>query len=228
MGRPTGIKIRGEAITQMRKGRGWSRATLAREANLSISTIQKIEKNLAAFDSETLVSLFQAFGRKFEDVIDGLRVNGESEVDANVEPYSEQPIVAEIPFFDLPVAAGGWVSVWDNMDAGHHVTEEQVKQGLFRVRVRGESMTPRYPDGCVVEFRCLRDDCGAPGFDQLEIGRRYYVQLEDGTGTFKELSAIDGERITLRATNRKFRTPLYAEVTRIQKLAVAVARVEME
>ena len=147
-----------------------------------------------------------------------------TELDRNIEPYGEEHFEAEIPLFDLPIAAGGWESVWDNQDAGHHICDKQLRQGVFRVRVRGDSMSPRYPDGCVVEFKCMMSEQGTPDFDGLEVGKRYYVQLDDGSGTFKELAAIEPDHLLLRALNRKYKTPLRADISRIQKLARAVGR----
>lgn len=113
--------------------------------------------------------------------------------DQNIDPFSEQKI-REIPTFDLAVAAGKWADVHE---LGEVHDPLKIDHGLFRVRIRGDSMSPRFKEGQVVEFRCLRD-----GRDSLEIGAFYYVQ-RDGQATFKMLEKVEEARIILRAVNRK-------------------------
>ena len=154
-------------------------------------------------------------------------MTSEAEVE-NVEPYSETTLVAEIPFFDLPIAAGGWTQVTDNEDGGYRLTTAQKQQGLFRVRVRGDSMMPKYPDGTIVEFKMLLTSDGMRDCTKLEIGKRYYVQLDDGMGTFKQLADCTREGLALLATNRAYKKKLLAPFDRITRLAVAVARVDLD
>lgn len=138
----------------------------------------------------------------------------------NVEPYSEQTISEPIPLFDLCIAAGHWVDVIDNEDGGHRVTDAQIRQGIFRVRLRGDSMTPRFPDGAVVEFRLLRTPEGTPDFEATAAEECYYVQKRNGTATFKCLVSRDETTLTLRAINkRKYKEPLSCEVEEVVKLA---------
>lgn len=140
--------------------------------------------------------------------------------DFNVEPYSEVAIAEPIPLFELCVAAGHWVDVTDNQEAGHHVTEAQIRQGLFRVRLRGDSMKPRFPDGATVEFRLLRTPEGTPDFEATAAGECYYVQKVDGTATFKTLESRDRDTLVLRAINRrKYKEPLMCEVADVCKVA---------
>ena len=186
--------------------------------DLSESAVRNIE---AGRTPSVYASTFRAMADLIGISIDDARGRFSPILDNNVEPYSVQELRIQIPDFDLAIAAGGWVDVWDNESAGLHVCSEQIRQGLFRVRVRGDSMQPRFPDGCTVEFRCLMRD-GLPDFEALEVGRRYYVQLDDGTGTFKELASIQPEHLVLKAVNKKYRKPLIAPIDRVQKLAVAV------
>jgi SOS-response transcriptional repressor LexA len=164
-----------------------------------------------------LVKLAKALGKPREEIEAML---GIVEPDENVEPFSEHPIGVEPPFFDLPIAASGWVSVTDNQDGGYHVSPAQIAQGLFRVRVRGDSMQPKFPDGCIVEFKLMRTPEGVPDCGAVIVGKRYYVQLDDGTGTFKELAEYGADGLTLRAINRKYKKLLIAPLDRIQRLAV--------
>lgn len=140
--------------------------------------------------------------------------------DRSVEPYSERPLLAEIPLFELSVACGTWTDVSEVEDV---LSPAQIEQGLFRVRLAGDSMTPEYRAGQVVEFRCVR-----VGHDGLVAGRDYYIQRADGCATFKRVERFDDDVITLRALNKKkYPKALTVERGLVVRMALAVARVEM-
>lgn len=145
-----------------------------------------------------------------------------AEWDTNVEPFHQQHIPQPIPEFDLPIAAGGWSHVTDNHTGGITCTAEQRRQGLFRVRIRGDSMTPRFRDGDLVEFKLLCTPEGLPDFEAMREGEAYYVQKNDGEGTFKICQRIEPEKIILAAINRRYRKPLTATLGEI----VSVGRYE--
>jgi SOS-response transcriptional repressor LexA len=137
------------------------------------------------------------------------------EFDTNVEPYSIVRLIAPIPTFDLPIAAGAWADVSGQIE----ITDaRQIEQGLFRVHVRGDSMQPKYPDGCIVEFRIVRR-----GRDGWPIGKNCYVQLASGDATFKRMEAVDEDTVTLVAINSaKYKKPLTAAVSDVVSMAVAM------
>jgi phage repressor protein C with HTH and peptisase S24 domain len=95
-------------------------------------------------------------------------------------------------------------------------------KGIFRVRVRGDSMAPKYPAGCYVEFKLLRTREGMPDLAAAVVGKRYYVQLRDDTGTFKQLAGVTDAGLVLAATNKKCRKELFAPFDEIVRLAAAV------
>lgn len=135
------------------------------------------------------------------------------EIDLNVDPYSEVKTHA-VPVFDLAVAAGTWVDVSEFAELRH---PGQIDAGLFRMRVRGDSMTPAYKDGSLVEFQCLRE-----GRDELVVGADYYVQV-DGQGTFKRLVEISEETLVFRAVNRrKYPKPMPARRAEVLRMARAI------
>lgn len=132
---------------------------------------------------------------------------------SNVDPYSKK-LVSEIPIFDLAVAAGSWTEIPEEIRLHQ---PGQVDAGMFGIRVRGDSMKPRWPDGSLVVFRCMRD-----GRDMLEIGEDYYVQV-DGQGTFKRLEKIDEETLVFRAINRrKYPAQMPARRAEIVRMAKAL------
>lgn len=231
MARRRGTKIKGELVLSLRDSKGWTQAQLSFHSGISTARLRDIENNRVTIEKNTIAKLGAAFGTKdFHEAQKMLGAdNGNAAVDSNIEPYGEQQIAFKIPFIELArVPGSGWAEILSNEDAGQRITHEQIRQGLFRVRVRGDSMAPKYPDGSTVEFRCLRDASGMPDFESLRVGKKYYIQLDDGTGTFKQLEKIEPEKITLRATNGKYRSPLHAEIGRVQKLAVLEGRFEPE
>jgi SOS-response transcriptional repressor LexA len=122
----------------------------------------------------------------------------EDSVDLNVEPYGEAA-VPEVPTFDLPIAAGPWMEL-PEVDAMSDLAK--LKDGRFRVRIRGDSMEKDYPDGSLIEFRCLRPDCGDGNASKLEPGEDYYVQAAE-SATFKRLKEFDEESLVFVAINKK-------------------------
>lgn len=140
---------------------------------------------------------------------------------SNVHAYSEMVVPGEPPLFEMSVAAGPWTDVTDVAEVWH---PGQIAQGLFRIRIAGDSMEPVYQDGAIVEFRCMRD-----GRDGLEAGRRYYVQKRDGLATFKVLEKFSDDEYILRAINRKkYPKPMTVLRAEVVRMARAVAQVKLE
>jgi hypothetical protein len=140
------------------------------------------------------------------------------ELDPNVEPYSEEQ-VPPVPEFELAVAAGHWTDVSDIAEVHQ---PGQIDHGFFRVRIRGDSMSPKYKDGAMIEFRCLRADR-----DGVIVGRDYYVQRSDGTATFKCVEEADEETLTLRARNqRKYPERMVVERGLVVRMALAINQIQ--
>lgn len=222
-------------IKTERRKRGWSQLDLAKKANVTSDTISRIELGKRIPQWGTIRTICELFGVPFEQVSGlleraheeglkaGMRIvkasrEQDARLDQNVEPYSETT-VDEIPFFEADLAAGGWADVTE-----HAVCDpRQIDHGKFRVRLRGESMLPRYPDGQVVTFRCLRASREGP-----VVGRDYYVQRSDGSATFKRLGEIEEEMYVLRALNKKkFPRPLRVNRADVTRMAVAIEKVEL-
>jgi transcriptional regulator with XRE-family HTH domain len=228
------VRVHGQSVREVREQLFLTQDAFGKAIGMTVGGVARIERAFqTGITNDTLLAMSTLVGSTPAGLLARIGVTDEagpqpSASDANVEPLSEQPLLAEIPFFDLPIAAGQWESVTDNEDGGYRLTLPQMAQGLFRVRVRGDSMRPRYPDGCVVEFKLMRTAEGVADCDRVTVGKRYYVQLDDGTGTFKELAGCDENGLSLRATNRKYKRELLAPFERIVRLAVAVGKVELD
>lgn len=231
-----GLIIYGEVLRRVREERFYTQDEFARMLGLGVRNIQRIEgSKTAGIGTKPFRLLMEMLGNKAAAIRQQLEVNGKShgkkarspagpasiDLDRNVETYSEQPLMAEIPLFDLAVAAGDWTDITEIDEA--RLTADQIRQALFRVRISGDSMTPKYKSGQVVEFRCIRvaDD----GFIE---GKNYYVQRDDGTATFKHCCEVAEETVTFCALNQK-KYPKAFEVPRalIVRAALAVAKVEI-
>lgn len=106
--------------------------------------------------------------------------------------------VANVPLVSW-VTAGQWAEVVDNFhpgDADEWVdTTKKVGEGAFALRVRGDSMEPKCPDGAVI----IVDPEQKP-----ENGSLVVVRLEnDREATFKKL-VIDGRRRYLEPLNTRY------------------------
>jgi SOS-response transcriptional repressor LexA len=141
-----------------------------------------------------------------------------ADVDRNVEQLREFKVVP-VPTFELSIAAGGWTDI----DGVAEVCDPAlIDQGHFRIRIRGESMRPRYKDRSLIEFRWLHVDR-----ERFIEGRDYFVQREHDA-TFKRVEKRHELAITLRALNkRKYPRPLLVPLEDVQRAALAVALVEL-
>jgi transcriptional regulator with XRE-family HTH domain len=189
-------KIGVEAVTL----RSWF--TL-RKANPRPENIVQLAKVLKISESELRKRIEESAPRE------------ETQPDQNVVRGSMVKLV-EIPIFDRDLAAGNWTEAIAVEEWAAY--PEQIKQGLFRVRLGGKSMEKRYPDRSLVEFRLVPSRG-----DGLIAGRDFYIQRDDDMATFKRVEKIEDEVVTLRALNvKKFPDPMRVERSRIVRSAEAV------
>jgi hypothetical protein len=87
---------------------------------------------------------------------------------------------------------------------------------VFRIRIHGSELEPFAPDGCQVEFRSLPAD--AP----LIAGEYYFLRNHTGRCTFRRLSAVHGDELILKTTNRN-RPPEIFTALRSEVASIAVA-----
>jgi phage repressor protein C with HTH and peptisase S24 domain len=193
MGKGSTILVSGEKLAKLRSRLIMTQRELGSAIGISEARVRQAESKAA---TGLYPKTFRELARVAGVTADQLReqIGAVGQWDQNVEPYSESE-VPTIPTFDLEVAAGGWVDV---SGIGEVCDPRQIDDGRFRVRVRGDSMTPKYGNGKTVEFKCLRADR-----DIIEIGRDYYVQRSDGMATFKRILSMDEDQIVLVALNRK-------------------------
>lgn len=197
-----------------RKSSGWTQKQLADRAGYDVSVISRIERDDQTVAPRTVAMVCAAVSVPF-DLAAAIR---EREGVEDWSGVSTEPVtLIEPPTYDQAIAAADWVYVHEEGEESMEV----VRQGLFRVRISGRCMEPKFPDGSIVEFRVVRLN----GTPQIEEGAAYYVQRSDGAATFKLAYQLPtGDGIELRAINRKVcRQPLRVEWQEIARLARAVA-----
>jgi transcriptional regulator with XRE-family HTH domain len=213
------VKIEGAAFRRFRLKRRLTQVEMAQKMDVSGSRVQQIEREKeVGMYASTIRTLAKNLNENLEDVRAELGVT-EPDFDQNVDPYSEVK-VPPIPLFDLSVAAGHWVDI---TEFGELREPGMIDHGYFRVRIRGDSMQPDYKEGDIVEFQCLRK-----GESVMTVGKDYYVQRDDGMGTFKRLEKADEETLTLRPLNRKkYPKAMEVEQAAVTRMAVAIAIVKI-
>lgn len=210
----------GKWLRVLVEGSGRSKKKFASDIGVEAVTLRSwFNSPRPSLRPENLVNLAKALGTHKEVLEERLRA-AVVEPDQNIEVGSMRTL-DEIPTFDRDLAAGGWTeAITVNED---EISFAQIKQGLFRVRLSGDSMTPDYKNGNVVEFRVI-NVC----MEGLAEGADFYIQRDDELATFKRVEKLSEEMVTLRALNKKkYPEPMMVETSRIVRCAIAVAIVTL-
>jgi transcriptional regulator with XRE-family HTH domain len=219
------VKIRGKALKQLRIKRALSQRELGEMIKLSETRIAHLERGE---NSGMYLTSFRQLAEVLKMSIEDLKgqIGVVEELDQNVDPYSERK-VPRIPTFDMSVAAGHWIDI---SEFGEVREPGMIDHGFFRIRIRGDSMQPKYKTDDIVEFRCMRDAGAASEMstrppDELEVGANYYIQKADDTATFKQLTKIEEETLTFRAINqKKYKEPFVVARAEIVRMARAMGK----
>ena len=87
---------------------------------------------------------------------------------------------------------------------------------FFRTQIHGRSMLPLYKPGAILEFRLLKPR------ERLKHGKDYYVELADGSATFKRLAYTDRCKITLCPLRQRIGRPDFVRVRRSDVVRMAI------
>lgn len=206
------IQIEGRKLAALRKKLFVSQAALADALDMSRDNVQRLSRpGTRGIYVDNFRKLADFVGVKPEELIEMLKP--EIEDNATEQRLEFAGAVPEIPTFRVAVAAGTWTEVTEIAELH---SPALIDDGRFRIFVGGDSMQPTWPDGGLVEFRCLR-----MLRDELEIGQDYYVQVAD-MATFKRLESITEDELIFRAINRKkYPKPMNALRTEIVRMARA-------
>lgn len=194
----------GKIILATRERKGWTHTHLANLANVSISYIQKLESGSQrnAPRARDVFKVAAALGADVEEwntkYLEPIRQL--KQIDSPNVPQHKPIEMEPIPMWECAIAAGGWVECDDVFKFATDSLEYRsiLKQGLFRVRISGDSMEPDWHDGSWVEFKRMYAD--ENGFER---GEDYYIHRADNKATFKRYLRSDEDAHYFVAVNRK-------------------------
>lgn len=205
-----------EIFSSELRRQGKTPAWLSRQSGLAPATITRLLKGQRSPAAATVKRVAEALGLTYDWRENRAGVDDDHPLASegfwgSVEIGSAH-ILIEPPTYNQSIAAADWAEV-ETAEVEH---ADVVQQGLFRVRVSGDCMAPRFPDGCTVEFRLIN-----LAERRIEPGAPYYVQHADGRATFKLAHPADGG-LELRPINyAACPRPLYVEWQNVARMARA-------
>lgn len=214
--RSYGVKFTTTKIPELRDAEGMTQADLAIKADVSVSIIQKAEAG-KAITRRTLTKIAVALGTKADKI--GRPAPDEIKKQPTAGIPNDQPApthdfttIPEWP--SLTIAASHWVDIFE---LGEVVGDELIRQAWktrrFRVRVAGDCLADRWPDGVMVEFVLLDQHV------EMIVGEDYYVQTEEGA-TFKRLKKITETTIVIGGSDGQKKWTV--KRSDISRMAIAV------
>lgn len=155
---------------------GMSQSELARRSGTPQPTISRTLKGLSVPETETLAKIAKVLNIRFDHIGDV----------SNVE--SAPDLLGFVPLISW-VQAGNWEGVIDNLEPGEGEriqTTYKAKKHTYALRVRGDSMEPKFPAGCIIIVE--PEECPSTG--QYVIVRQngdeatFKQYIEDGSAKF--------------------------------------------
>ena len=179
-----GLDVSNQAVSKWEKGVSQPNATQF----LMLCRVLGIDDISGEFLGRGLSAGLNAQGReKLDEYARLLRLSGLSSVE------EKAPVRRVLPLYDLAVSAGTGQFLSDSSYELVDVDESVSDSADFGVRVAGDSMEPKFPNGSVVwVHRCETLEAGDVG-----------VFVYDGNAYLKTLVWIDG-RVCLRSLNPKY------------------------
>lgn len=143
----------GKNVLILRTARGWEQVELSSRSGVPNKTISAIEKR-DSVRSVHAAKLAAAFGVTLNDLVErDLSMKGELErVSGRSNTMPGPDIQGTAPLISW-VQAGYGVSAVDNLHPGEGErieTTYKVRRHTYALRVRGDSMEPKFPQGCIV------------------------------------------------------------------------------
>lgn len=187
----------GTRLESRRTALGFTQEQLAAKSGVTRVGISKIEldvtKNARA---DTLFALAKALKCRPQWLLDG---TGSVELDKTTEPNSNitagPPIYQFVPILNY-VQAGNWTEVIEQNEEELFPCPVKCSPGTFALRIRGNSMLPRFEEGDLIFID--------PTLISPDSGKFVVVQMDDSSeATFKQLEVIDGKRF-LKALNPEY------------------------
>lgn len=186
----------GERIKATRKERGLTQVALAKAAKVQQSTIADLERGRTNKTPSTaqiatalgVDAMWLATGK-------GKKEPGYPET-GNISPI-KIAIGGRVPLISL-VAAGNWSETVDNFSTEQAdewiSTTVTVKQHTYALRVQGDSMEPKFPNGAILIVEPE---------EEARNGSFVIVRQNGSDATFKQL-VLDGGQTYLKPLNERY------------------------
>lgn len=160
---------------------------LAAAVGIGQSDISRIENGKQQYQHTALVKLAGHFGLSVSELFERIE---QSNLDEGPVMRGTVPLISW-------VQAGQWQEAIDNLSPGEGeriATTYKVKRHTYALRVRGDSMEPKFPDGCTIIVE--PDENPQPG--------AYVIIRQNGDeATFKQL-VQDGAKRYLKPLNPRY------------------------
>ena len=201
-----------------RAQRGLTQVQLAKLAGLQQTDVSKIERG-ATRKTSSILALARAlqYDPHWLDTGEGTPIKNNSDIKGNTAPGPE--VRGAVPLISW-VQAGNWADIVDSFAVGDAEawidTTAKVSSNAFALRIVGDSMTPKVPDGSIVIF----DPARGYHHGSLVLAKR----TGDQQATFKQLW-YDGATPYLKPLNERYAMIEMPSDTRI--IAVAI-RLELD
>lgn len=204
-----------ERLRQLRREKNLTQLELSKSLNVSNGTIAMWETNKRQPDLETIKNLASFFNVSV-DYLMGI----EKKVEQNVAPVSLGSSHVRIPVYGT-IPAGIPIEMIDNsyIEDYEDIDANLLKSGhkYFCLKVRGESMMPKFEDGDILILK-QQDDC--------ESGDFCAVSINHTECTFKKvIKKTNG--ITLQPLNPAFE-PMFFTNQEIEELPITILGIVKE
>lgn len=216
----------GEIIKQRRKELGLSAEDIAKKAGVSPATIYRYESGdirnprssiLRPIAEVLNLDLYDLVGWSQLIIDDRNDMWSQSSIKAPTasaapKPYRRIPVLGSIPA-GVPIEAVEDIEDWEDLP------ESMFKGGAeyFALKVKGDSMFPKYEDGDVLILR-RQDSC--------ESGQDCAVMVNGGEASFKRIR-LSEHGVTLQPLNPKY-DPLFFTNQEVINLPVRILGVVVE
>jgi|GEM_PF-518010 len=208
-----GLEV-GNAVHFYRKQKDLTLDELASVVGVSKSTISKIENGKQGYTGETITKIAEALGIRPTDIfkfaeahtsaaeanehIDWEKEAAHAHLEAIEDSTHDRIRTTVVPLISW-VQAGTWQTLADpNVDSpGANeliATTYKAKAHTYALRVRGDSMEPKFPEGCIIIVE--------PEEDVLP-GKYVIVRQNGDEATFKQLIK-DGSTLLLKPLNDRY------------------------
>jgi SOS-response transcriptional repressor LexA len=200
----------GAAIRRLRERRGMPISDLADAIGMNQGNLSRIENDQQDCKRVVAAKIAAVLGVRISDLYLEAEHAGNTSVPIGLK--GTVPLISE-------VQAGHWREVLDDLQPGEGEripTTYRVRTHTYALRVRGDSMEPKFPAGCIIIVEPE---------EQAEPGKYVVVrQNADQDATFKQLVA-DGGRHYLKPLNSRY--PIM-ELARDAVFCGVVKKMEMD